>query len=122
MNVLPGEADGRLVRLANGAAVETGVEARGAVMLGVRPEHLVPDHEGALAVETAMSEPLGANTLVHGTLAGDGAEVVASLAGVHRESELQGALRFAVAPEDTHVFDARTGRRLEAVQSVSRSA
>jgi sn-glycerol 3-phosphate transport system ATP-binding protein len=111
MNVLPGEAEGRSVRLSDGAVLETAVEARGRVMVGVRPEHLAPDEGGPLRVETALSEPLGANTLVHGALAGGG-EVVASLAGVHRESELLGALRFSATPGDIHLFDAETGRRI----------
>ena len=112
MNVLRGEAEGRHVRLGNGAVVRTAVEARGAVMLGVRPEHLTPDPDGCIAIDAAMTEPLGANTLVHGSLAGDGAEMVASLAGVHRESDLAGDLRFTIAPEAAHVFDGGTGRRL----------
>jgi len=112
MNVLRGTAAGAQVTLANGAVLEAAADATGPVTLGIRPEHLVPDPQGPIALVTTMSEPLGSNTLVHGTLDGTDNELVASLAGVHRESELRGTMRFSVAAALTHVFDTASGRRL----------
>ncbi|MCL5776842.1 sn-glycerol-3-phosphate ABC transporter ATP-binding protein UgpC [Limibaculum sp. FT325] len=112
MNVLPGEGAEDGVVLENGMRIPLGRPVAGKVMLGIRPEHLVPDADGPLAIETGMSEPVGAQTLVHGRLTGSTAECVASLPGVHRESDLPAVQRYAVPPHAAHVFDAATGRRI----------
>jgi len=83
----------------------------GPVMLGLRPEHLVPDAQGPITMQVQLAEPLGANTLLHGKLP-DGAAFTASLAGVHRVSHGGEALRLSVTSEHVHVFDKTTGQRL----------
>jgi sn-glycerol 3-phosphate transport system ATP-binding protein len=112
MNVLAGRAEGRVVRLANGIGIETSTEASGDVLLGIRPEHLERDAQGPIALDIRMAEPLGANTLLHGSLAGIEQEVVVSLPGVHREDIMAGSARFRVPPDACHLFDAGTGRRI----------
>lgn len=113
MNILPGVGDGNGgVRLANGVTLATTARANGPVMLGIRPEHLVPDPTGEFAMTVRMSEPLGATTLLHGAIPGLETEFIASLPGVHREADLEGEQRFIVPPSATHVFDASTGKRL----------
>jgi sn-glycerol 3-phosphate transport system ATP-binding protein len=112
MNVLAGKAAGRIVRLANGIDVVTGTEASGDVLLGVRPEHMERDPDGPLVLDVRMAEPLGANTLLHGRLAGIEQEIVVSLPGVHREDVMAGSARFRVPPAACHIFDSATGRRL----------
>jgi sn-glycerol 3-phosphate transport system ATP-binding protein len=112
MNVLPARAKGRVVRLTNGIEIETGTEASGDVLLGLRPEHMERDPQGPIALDIRMAEPLGANTLLHGSLEGIAQEVVVSLPGVHREDVMAGAARFRIAPEACHLFDAGTGRRI----------
>ncbi|THD83794.1 sn-glycerol-3-phosphate ABC transporter ATP-binding protein UgpC [Aliigemmobacter aestuarii] len=112
MNMLDGTGEGRQVRLANGVAVPVAVEAQGPVKLGLRPEHLTRDETGPLTMQLRMAEPLGANTLVHGTMEGVPGDVVASLPGVHREDDLPSVIRFSIPPEATHVFDAATERRI----------
>ncbi len=84
--------------------------ARGPVMLGLRPEHLVPAPDGPLALRVLLAEPLGANTLLHGMLAG-GQNFTASLPGVHTTGGAE-VLHLGIAPEKMHVFDKQTGRRL----------
>jgi len=110
MNVLPAEggADGLRVAemvLPNPAAIT------GPVMVGLRPEHLYPDPEGPIGLRVRLAEPLGANTLLHGTLA-SGEAFTASLAGVHGIGQGGTMLRLSVAPENIHLFDAASGRRL----------
>jgi len=83
----------------------------GPVMLGLRPEHLHPDPDGPIAMEVLLAEPLGANTLLHGRLAG-GQSFTASLPGVHRAGHGGETLRLSVPPDNMHVFDRETGRRL----------
>jgi sn-glycerol 3-phosphate transport system ATP-binding protein len=85
--------------------------ARGPVMLGLRPEHLSPDPDGPLALKVLLAEPLGANTLLHGKLAG-GQGFTASLPGVHSAGRGAEVLRLSIAPEKMHVFDKETGRRM----------
>src|SRR5258708_4556327 len=57
------------------------------VLLGVRPEHLEPcgESEAAFAAAVDLVEPLGADTLAHGTV--DGARIVVRLSGAQRVSE-----------------------------------
>ena len=85
---------------------------RGPVMLGLRPEHLVPDAQGPISMTVMLAEPLGANTLLHGKLP-DGAAFTASLAGVHSAARGGEPLRLSVAAEHMHLFDATSGARME---------
>ena len=111
MNVLDAHiADGR-VMLGDVAVAETDKRA-GPVKLGLRPEHVAPDAEGPLAMEVLLAEPLGANTLLHGRLAGTEIAFTASLQGVHLASHGGEAMRFGVDPVDCHLFDPETGHRL----------
>ena len=110
MNVI--EAEGRAdgVHL-GGAVLPAPPGVRGRVMLGLRPEHLVPDPDGPLTMQVLLAEPLGANTLLHGTLAG-GQSFTASLPGVHRAGSRGEVLRLSIPPGNMHAFDPQSGRRL----------
>ena len=85
--------------------------ATGPVMLGLRPEHLVPDPDGPIAMEVMLAEPLGANTLLHGRLTG-GQGFTASLPGVHSAGHGGETVRLSIATGNMHVFDPDTGARL----------
>ena len=66
-----------------------------------------------VSLELQLSEPLGANTLLHGRLVEAGqAPFTASLPGVHGTSPGQEALRFTVDPSEIHLFDPVTQQRL----------
>lgn len=106
-------------RIVNGRVVLNGCElaeveaSEGAVKLGIRPENVLPDIDGPLELQIQLSEPLGANTLIHGVISGDTTDsFTASLAGVHLASEATKKLRFSVDPSKLHLFDAATGRRI----------
>ncbi len=113
MNLLPArvlgaDAAGVAVELAAGARVV--VPARGgavssgaAVTLGVRPETLRPDAEGALAGEVRLVERLGGLTLLHVTLAG-GQDAIAQIEGSDG-SQAHQAVRLAVDGATCHLFD-----------------
>jgi len=94
MNLLPARLNGR------------------EVLLGVRPEHLEPcaESDAAFVAAVDLIEPLGADTLVHGTV--EGARIVARLHGTQRVSEGRLPLRFD--PAHRHYFDAGSGARIEA--------
>jgi len=77
--------------------------------IGVRPEHIRVDPNG-VPLRIDLVEPLGSETLVHGRLAAPGeAALVLRLAGKSPEGEV---LNVVFPPEEIHVFDAGTGRRL----------
>ncbi|MDZ7710387.1 MAG: sn-glycerol-3-phosphate ABC transporter ATP-binding protein UgpC [Roseovarius sp.] len=110
MNIV--EAEGREdgVHL-GGAVLPNPGGVQGHIMLGLRPEHLTPDPDGPLAMQVLLAEPLGANTLLHGKLAG-GQSFTASLPGVHQAGHGGETLRLSVSPEKMHFFDGDTGQRL----------
>ena len=112
MNMLDGTGEGQGVRLTNGVLLPASVKAEGPVKIGLRPEHLRRDEAGPIRLSLRMAEPLGANTLVHGQIEGVDGDVVASLPGVHREGDLPPVLGFSIDADATHVFDAKTERRL----------
>jgi len=93
MNLIPSERNGK------------------PVLLGIRPEDLEPcaASEAMLIPEVDLIEPLGADTLVYGRLAG-GARV-----GARLHSSLQtgiGKLPLRYDPARAHYFDPETGKRL----------
>ena len=84
----------------------------GSIKLGIRPEHLEIDPNGPIMISVQMSEPLGANTLLHGRLNGTGDAFTASVPGVHRVGEGNNGVRLNVAEKNIHLFDTEMGRRL----------
>ena len=107
MNFLDARVDGGRVLLGD-AAVTSATLADGPCTLGLRPEHLTRDPDGALASTVQVFEHLGGEAFVHAALA-DGQEVVAKLDG--DESFRPGdALRLGVEARRCHVFD-RQGSR-----------
>jgi len=90
--------------------------AKRKVKVGLRPEHLVPDRAGTLALAIELVENLGADLLLHGRFAHEsgsaaGPTVIVRVGGTasHRIGD---ALRFAVARQHVHLFDAESGRRI----------
>ncbi|WP_029009154.1 sn-glycerol-3-phosphate import ATP-binding protein UgpC [Azospirillum halopraeferens] len=83
-----------------------------AVKLGVRPEHLSATLDGPFTVRVDLVEALGADTVVHGRLPG-GAALLVRMPGLPgcREGD---TLRLSAPPGTLHLFDAETGRRIEA--------
>jgi sn-glycerol 3-phosphate transport system ATP-binding protein len=94
MNLMPARLNGR------------------AVLLGVRPEHLEPcsESEADFVATVDLVEPLGADTLAHGTVAGT--RMVARLSGARHVPEGRLPLRFD--PARRHYFDAASGARIDA--------
>ena len=82
----------------------------GPVKIGVRPEHFVQDDAGPFRLDVQLTEPLGANTLVHGRSEMLGEDVTVSMPGVHVLPP-GSTFSLAVDPAAVHVFDASTGLR-----------
>ena len=115
MNFLPAKRQGDHVQLAGTALrvplpSELRAGAPESIIVGVRPEHLVPgagDTPFNFRVETV--EALGADSLVHGAF-GKGT-VVARVEG-HATPQVGADLTFSVMPGKLFFFDAATGKRL----------
>ncbi len=112
MNIINAEMNSGTLTLENGTELETDLIISSAVKAGIRPEHLVLDPKGAIAMEPTLAEPLGANTLVHGRLAGTEQPLSVSLPGVHLIEHSAGNLSFSVNAKNIHVFDKISGNRL----------
>jgi sn-glycerol 3-phosphate transport system ATP-binding protein len=119
MNFVAGRIDeaGR-VALPGGLALPAAGPAAAAagrpVTLGLRPEHLAPAAEGArhvLTLTVDLAEALGADTLVHGRMAGTDTALIARLAG-HVQARPGERMPLAVAEGAWHLFDRDSGRRL----------
>jgi ABC-type sugar transport system ATPase subunit len=112
MNLLPVtidavDGDGVTVRLPDGAVTRAAVRG-GSVgdhaTLGIRPEYLMPDADGAFEGEVELFERLGPLSFAHLGTRGDIGTVVAQLPG-DRAVTLGERLRFGVAAENAHLFD-----------------
>ncbi len=81
------------------------------VLLGTRPEHLLPDPAGPLAAKVEVIEPTGADTMLMCTLGGQPLVVV-----VRDRVDLRPGdpVRLSPAADKLHVFDATGGRSLSA--------
>jgi sn-glycerol 3-phosphate transport system ATP-binding protein len=89
-------------------------EAGRTVTLGIRPEHLHPAESqanGPIHLRASLVEALGADTVVHGQIAGSDEALAIRLAGTSRVAAGD-RLVLAPDPERLHLFDPQTGRRL----------
>ena len=111
MNIFDAGIDGGKVRFGDVVLGRTKA-GDGDVKLGIRPEHLVPDEKGGIEVSLQIAEPLGANTLLHGRIAGSDRAITASLPGVHAINPDRDSRRFSVRSEHIHLFDPVSGMRL----------
>jgi len=111
MNVFDGRIERGAVMIGD-MAVGPADGPDGHVKLGIRPEHLVQAEEGPMEALIQMTEPLGANTLLHGRLMATGGSITISLSGVHTLEGRAVAMRFAASPGNIHMFDPATGHRL----------
>jgi sn-glycerol 3-phosphate transport system ATP-binding protein len=119
MNILDGAlvAGGRAVQLKGGPRLLLGDQPAGpeglAVKIGIRPEHLHRHQQGSqeayFVLGIDLVEQLGADTLAHGSIAGT--PLVFRLPGTEpvRDGE---RLELGVLPENIHLFDAVSGKRL----------
>ncbi|MEZ5667224.1 MAG: sn-glycerol-3-phosphate import ATP-binding protein UgpC [Alphaproteobacteria bacterium] len=119
MNFLPGRVTADGAQLDDGPLLPTGRSdlaalAGRAVTVGLRPEHLAEAdaaHPAALSMTVELVEPLGADTLAHGRVAGKGHDLTVRLPGARAIADGD-ALTLGVKPEHVHLFDPDSGARL----------
>lgn len=111
MNIFDGRLQGGAVSIGDiNVGRASGADAP--VKIGIRPEHLTQDPNGPLEASIQMSEPLGANTLLHGRLAADDNVITISLPGVHPVGDKNATMRFSVDSAHIHLFDPTDGKRV----------
>ncbi|MCF6304628.1 MAG: sn-glycerol-3-phosphate import ATP-binding protein UgpC [Rhodobacteraceae bacterium] len=115
MNLMPAtiSADGTGAELAGGSKVALSqVQVPGqSVTFGIRPEHIkIGKTETSLPFTVAISELLGADTLVYGSLSA-GTQMVIRLEGIRKLSEGE-QLDIGFPADQHHLFDGATGKRI----------
>ncbi|MCF1741961.1 ABC transporter ATP-binding protein [Paradevosia shaoguanensis] len=87
-----------------------GIEARGPVSFGIRPEHLFVTGEGkGFEIEVTAVEPTGSETYVQGVL---GDQKISALLRERVAVQVGQKLRLDMAPANVHLFDSASGQRL----------
>ena len=113
MNIVPGYFKDKQLHLSDGTALSISGDLDGPVSVGIRPEHLHIDNQGEIELDISYEEPLGATTLLHGSIAGSTTGIVASVPGVHAGSKNDVGGRLRLSAEEVHLFHAETGARIE---------
>ncbi len=115
MNLLTGQADGTRFAAGSGADAVTlplpaAAPRAGALLLGVRPEHVEVTDDGLWPLQVDTIEMLGAERLVHGRLGGGlfTVRVDATLT----PPRIGQVVRLRASPSHLHWFDATTGLRV----------
>ena len=107
MNLLPATAADGKVHFGDHAIAEVN-GTTGPITLGIRPEDLIPQADGEIALNVDIVEELGANRLLHGSVAGERVTV-----HVGKDVTIgAGQLQVAVKPGAISLFDRKTGLRL----------
>jgi sn-glycerol 3-phosphate transport system ATP-binding protein len=128
MNLLRARVEGGSLRVGGGSVAVPGAPS-GDVVAGFRPEALsLASHEG-LSMRVELVEPLGNETLVHGTIDGepasplgtpeapDGRTRITARLGARERPALGEAVPLALDPQELHLFDASSGEALESWRS-----
>lgn len=111
MNLLSARHDGDWIAVGQ-TSLPAPRPGTGMVTLGIRPEDLrrgVPGTPGGLDMKVTFVEELGATRLVHGTVAGQSVTCVQPA-----DSSLPLELTLTVDPDALHLFDHRSGLRIQA--------
>jgi sn-glycerol 3-phosphate transport system ATP-binding protein len=114
MNFMPGKIGASAIDIGEGVSLPLPPAMRDklsrdqAVTLGVRPEHFVIDDAGIpFSIESA--EALGADSLIHGRLAGHPAVVRVDGHARHASGD---TMRVSAAADKLYFFDSASGKRL----------
>ncbi|MDO9236500.1 MAG: TOBE domain-containing protein, partial [Aquabacterium sp.] len=121
MNLLPGIADGSRFTMGTGAQsvvlqLPNAAPRAGALVLGLRPEHIEIEAEGRWPLRVETVEMLGAERLVHGRIGGaQGIELfTVRIDATLPPPRVGQAIDMTASPDHLHWFDATTGLRVGA--------
>jgi sn-glycerol 3-phosphate transport system ATP-binding protein len=114
MNFMPGTIQGSKISIGEGVAVviPNGIKEKvkdgEGVTLGVRPEHFSVTNDG-IAFRVENAEALGADSLVHGFIAGHRAVVRVDGHARHQPDDV---LHITPQPDKLYFFDTASGKRI----------
>ncbi|HMD64611.1 MAG TPA: sn-glycerol-3-phosphate import ATP-binding protein UgpC [Stellaceae bacterium] len=112
MNLLHGEiAEGGVAVDGAMLAANGPRQAGRAILVGLRPEHMELAPDGPLPLRVELLERLGADTILHGRLGGNGPVMKARVPGTIEPTPGE-TLHFTIRRERVHLFDRDSGRRL----------
>ncbi len=81
------------------------------INIGIRPEHFQIAESGLIDIDVELIEPLGSESLLHGTLTGGTTRLTIKTTSVV-DSKEGGAISLNYAPEHLYVFDAASGLQI----------
>jgi len=116
MNVYSGHIDSGTLTLDGNVKIAVPSAHQGPITVGIRPEHFVLDENGGLAFDVTYAEPLGATTLLHGSMVGSevgsNTSMSVSIPGVYRMANDGSVDRLRLTPQQIHLFHSESGKRL----------
>lgn len=83
------------------------------ILVGIRPEHIEVGGSIGIEMQIKMTELLGTNTIVHGTVVGLDLPITVNLVGLHTISKSEKSLRLNFPEESCHLFDPDSEKRLQ---------
>jgi len=112
MNIIKAVSDKLILKLENGSSLKCLTQSNGDVLVGLRPEDLIPDKKGEIVVDVKLFEPIGASTILHGTLINSDIKIVSVVQGLFSPKEMLSEMSFSISPEAIHLFNQDTGKRI----------
>ncbi len=113
MNIIKAATESQCLKLENGTTIKCTTQFNGDVWAGFRPEELIPDKKGKIVMQIKMIEPIGASTILHGSLKNSDIKLVSMLQGLLNPTERQTEMSFSISQEAIHLFNRDNGKRIE---------
>jgi len=112
MNIIKAVSDRQSLKLENGTSLKCLTQSIGDVLVGLRPEDLKPDKKGKIVMNVKLFEPIGASTILHGTLNNSDTKIVSVVQGLLSPKDRLSEMSFSISPEAIHLFSRDTGKRI----------
>jgi len=112
MNIIKAVSDRQSLKLENGTSLKCLTQSNGDVLVGLRPEDLKPDKKGKIVMNVKLFEPIGASTILHGTLNNSDTKIVSVVQGLLSPKDRLSEMSFSISPEAIHLFSRDTGKRI----------
>ena len=112
MNIIKAVSDRQSLKLENGTSLKCLTQSNGDVLVGLRPEDLKPDKKGKIVMNVKLFEPIGASTILHGTLNNSDSKIVSVVQGLLSPKDRLSEMSFSISPEAIHLFSRDTGKRI----------
>ena len=112
MNIIKAVTDRQSLKLENGTSLKCLTQSIGDVLVGLRPEDLKPDKKGKIVMNVNLFEPIGASTILHGTLNNSDSKIISVVQGLLSPKDRLSEMSFSISPEAIHLFSRDTGKRI----------